>query len=84
MRILKPGGTVFVGWQPTLEVKTDLHGAMDQLFMEGWKQCLEKAGDRLLFEVLVEKEFFGITEYGREQSYAVLVVKNPDGPADPA
>jgi len=74
MRILRPGGTVWLGWMPTAEVVSDLHGSTD-IGAAGWAKCLDKAGDRLLYEVINEQAFFTISEYDRQESNSVLVVK---------
>ena len=58
---------------PTTADEDDLHGSTDQPLAAGWKRCLDGAGDRLLYEMINEREFFTISEYDRTYKQSLLV-----------
>jgi len=80
LRILRPGGTIWVGWNGS-EEDGDMHG-QQRMTMHDWRLCLEKSPVPILFDGLVEEHFFGVSEHNRKQTYSLIIVKlDPD--ADP-
>ena len=58
LRILRPGGTMWLGWN-----------APDQsLFVseKTWRKCLERVDDAIIFDIVKEVTLFGTTEYFHE------------------
>ena len=75
LRILKPNGTIWIGWTGSVEFKNPLSRVPIPKQIEDWRDCLGKAGNKIVFTVLKEMDFFGASEYRGEHVFSVFIKK---------